>query len=451
MSVKELQARIETISADIAQQQKILNDLWQSKSQVQRQLNAVRDPVARLPPEISSEIFMQCLPSFPEPGAHNIPMLLLNICNTWTDIALSVPALWAAIHVVFPRTEGFRELLKTWFRRAHTRPLSVTISGPFDEEIAPVIWQHAGQRLKHLELSYEKEEQNDDSDEDEDEDEDEDADEDVDIFGCSSPGPLPLLETFTIRRSGWRRNLDQGPGYRGSQILELLRLAFNLVECTFDGMYPIVDDNHLQEPPVLSAMRRYSSGKDTTDPDSDDRVLKCLTLPQLEALSLSMYEISLGDLSSFLTRSSPPLRELVLGTGFNNQDFSDPHGLDQFLRLMPTLTHFEVSWPKTRDPKQLFATLALSSPFRFLPALQSLIVKLHPRAHDIVPMFCWEPLLHALTSRSTTIQIVHVKLGYATSFSSSKPAANILAAFRELVADGMDVYIGAHERNLISL
>ncbi|KAJ7512856.1 hypothetical protein B0H11DRAFT_2213409 [Mycena galericulata] len=421
MSVKELQTRIETISAEIAQQQKILNDLWQSKSQVQRQLNAVRDPVARLPPEISSEIFMQCLPPFSEPGAHHIPMLLLNICNTWTDIALSIPALWAAIHVVFPRTEGFRELLKTWFRRACTRPLSVTISGPFDDDIAPVIWRHS-QQLTHLTLCYEKEEQNEDSDEDD--------DEDIDIFGYSSPGPLPLLEMLTIRRSGRRRNLDQGPGYRGSQILELLRLASNLAECTFDGIYPVDDSDidYLWEPLVLSTMCRYSSGKDTTDPDSDDRVLRCLTLPQLEALSLSMYEISLDDLSSFLTRSSPPLRELVLGPGFSNQDFSDSHGLDQFLRLMPTLTHFEVSWPRSCEPKELYAALAQSSPFRFLPALHSLIVKFYLRVGH-VPMFSWEQLLYALTAR---------------------PTANILAEFRELAAEGMDIHIGA-EQNFISL
>ncbi|KAJ7657481.1 hypothetical protein B0H17DRAFT_870855, partial [Mycena rosella] len=65
---------------------------------------AVRDPVSRLPLEISSEIFIQCLPSTsnPQPGARDIPMLLLNICNAWTDIALSTPALWEAIHIQFP-------------------------------------------------------------------------------------------------------------------------------------------------------------------------------------------------------------------------------------------------------------------------------------------------------------------------------------------------------------
>ncbi|KAJ7457905.1 hypothetical protein B0H11DRAFT_1738048, partial [Mycena galericulata] len=97
--MEELQAHIEKISADIEQQKKILNDLERSKRLAKRQLSALRDPVTRLPFEISSEIFIQCLPFLPEPGAHKLPMILLNICNAWTDIALSTPTLWSATHI----------------------------------------------------------------------------------------------------------------------------------------------------------------------------------------------------------------------------------------------------------------------------------------------------------------------------------------------------------------
>ncbi|KAJ7657495.1 hypothetical protein B0H17DRAFT_1213535 [Mycena rosella] len=93
MSVQELQARIDVVSADIDRQKQLLKKLERSKSALQRQLNAVRDPVSRLPLEISSEIFIHCLPSTsnPQPGAREIPMLFLNICNAWSDIALSNP------------------------------------------------------------------------------------------------------------------------------------------------------------------------------------------------------------------------------------------------------------------------------------------------------------------------------------------------------------------------
>ncbi|KAJ7649839.1 hypothetical protein FB45DRAFT_708071, partial [Roridomyces roridus] len=90
------------ISLDIERQQEVLRGLERSKSFIQQQLNALRDPVASLPLELSSEIFLQCLPKHkPQPGALEVPMLLLNVCTAWTNIALSVPALWDTIVVHF--------------------------------------------------------------------------------------------------------------------------------------------------------------------------------------------------------------------------------------------------------------------------------------------------------------------------------------------------------------
>ncbi|KAJ7727231.1 hypothetical protein B0H16DRAFT_1331657, partial [Mycena metata] len=94
ISVTQLEARIAQISSDIALQQEVLKSLERKKSAAQRQLNAIRDPIAQLPLEISSEIFLGCLTSQRKPGSHIAPLLLLNICNTWTDIALSTPAMW---------------------------------------------------------------------------------------------------------------------------------------------------------------------------------------------------------------------------------------------------------------------------------------------------------------------------------------------------------------------
>ncbi|KAJ6483846.1 hypothetical protein C8R47DRAFT_936623, partial [Mycena vitilis] len=93
---------IAKLSTEIDIQKELLKRLEHDKSLVQRDLNAVVDPVARLPPEISSEIFLQSLPSLPEPTARDhSPVLLLIICSIWTDIALSTPALWADIYLVF--------------------------------------------------------------------------------------------------------------------------------------------------------------------------------------------------------------------------------------------------------------------------------------------------------------------------------------------------------------
>ncbi|KAJ7102763.1 hypothetical protein C8R44DRAFT_682186, partial [Mycena epipterygia] len=132
MSVEELRAHIEKVSAGIERQKEVLKQPEYSKSAAQRQLNAIRDPVARLPPEISSDIFIRCLPPIPEPDASHVPMLLLNICNTWTDIALFTPALWASIHIDFPRVTGFNEVLRMWLERARNRSLSISLHRSFD-------------------------------------------------------------------------------------------------------------------------------------------------------------------------------------------------------------------------------------------------------------------------------------------------------------------------------
>ncbi|KAJ6577777.1 hypothetical protein B0H19DRAFT_985394, partial [Mycena capillaripes] len=102
MSIEEIQARIDQFSADINLQKTDLKQLECDKSAAQRELNAIRDPMARLPLELSSDIFLQCLPETPMPDACVAPMLLLNVCNMWSDIALSTPALWATISLNSP-------------------------------------------------------------------------------------------------------------------------------------------------------------------------------------------------------------------------------------------------------------------------------------------------------------------------------------------------------------
>ncbi|KAJ7896372.1 hypothetical protein B0H14DRAFT_2201513, partial [Mycena olivaceomarginata] len=100
--------RIEELSSEITLQKKLLKQLEHDKSLVQGQLNAVVDPLEQLPLGISLEIFLQCIRVVPDctarqgdpiprpmAGALHVPMLLLNVCNAWSAIALSTPALWS--------------------------------------------------------------------------------------------------------------------------------------------------------------------------------------------------------------------------------------------------------------------------------------------------------------------------------------------------------------------
>ncbi|KAJ7472207.1 hypothetical protein FB451DRAFT_1036682 [Mycena latifolia] len=115
MSLVELQEHIAKLSADIARQKEVLMSLERSKKTAEHQLNALRDPVARLPVELSSEIFIECLPPRPTPDAQDAPLLLLNICKAWTDIALATPALWAAIRAHEPISD-LENILDAWLK-----------------------------------------------------------------------------------------------------------------------------------------------------------------------------------------------------------------------------------------------------------------------------------------------------------------------------------------------
>ncbi|KAJ7649965.1 hypothetical protein FB45DRAFT_1075833 [Roridomyces roridus] len=81
----QIEAEIAQISLEIERQKDVLRKLESSKNVLQQQLNAIRDPIARLPLDISSDIFLQCLPprsvyprEYPRPQAHDAPLLLLN-------------------------------------------------------------------------------------------------------------------------------------------------------------------------------------------------------------------------------------------------------------------------------------------------------------------------------------------------------------------------------------
>ncbi|KAF7328750.1 F-box domain-containing protein [Mycena venus] len=423
-SVAELRARIQKLSSEIELQKKLLTKLEHDKFLAQRQLNAVLDPVARLPLEISSEIFLRCLPPLPAlnlPASgtrrrpHPLPILLLNICNAWTTIALSIPDLWTAIDIIFPCAEGFQEVLQTWLQRARNRPLSISFRGDLygRSAVAGIIWQH-GRQLRNLEICADTE--------------DEEGDKVIDLFGGAIPGPLPMLETLAIR------GLIDMQEFHGSQILQLLRLAPNVVECIIHGVSPVWYIALQSQMPVLSNLRRLLFGPCTESPKSDDDLLKRLSLPTLETLSVSLRYVSSDKLFSFLERSSPPLQELVVGGGHEPRD---SFRLQECLRLLPSLTRFKVWFPDSDFAPILFTALVDSS---FLPNLRNLTIHNLTQLH--IPESSWGTLLRALSARRTQLQAVRLEL-------RDGPPPVDMALFRELVDGGMQIYIGTEELNFI--
>ncbi|KAJ7653383.1 hypothetical protein B0H17DRAFT_1214734 [Mycena rosella] len=229
MSIAELEARIDTISADIVRQKEVLQNLQRRKSVAQRDLNAIRDPVARLPLEISSEIFIECLPSHPSPDARHAPLLFLTVCNKWADIALATSQLWASINLDDQRS-GPPSLLETWLKRAGSRALSISVPHKITGEISAVIGRQA-ERLRDLKIYHD----------------------DYDISLLSKAG-FPFLETLTM--SGL--DTDQF-SCNAVGTTNILRACPNLVECTFDGVFSA--DNYDEEILVFPRVRSLNFGK----------------------------------------------------------------------------------------------------------------------------------------------------------------------------------------------
>ncbi|KAJ7302073.1 hypothetical protein DFH08DRAFT_1089973 [Mycena albidolilacea] len=417
MSAQQLRTQIEELSSEIALQKKLLKKLEQDKSIAQGQLNAVVDPVARLPLEISSEIFLQCLvPDYTPPqgdrslrprpmaGAHYPPMLLLNVCNAWSAIALFTPALWSAIQIDFPCAEGLTQLLPIWFQRAGNRSLSVSLRRDVANLNDPVaeIWRHGGQ-IKDLDIYNDASDKYGSSDT-----------KIVDFFGYTTPESLPLLHTLKIRI--W----DGSRLFLGVQILELLRLSPNIMEC-FSIAWSF-------RPTLLPTLRQLTFGDAAYSPDSDEFLLNCLTLPALEVLHAAISD----RLHDLLKRSSPSLRELSVGQ-LGREDY--PYSLlQECLQLIPTLLRLTVWDPRLGPLAELFAALA-DSP-SLLPNLRSLTI--HPWSRSISDS-AWWTLLRAVRSRRIQLRILKFEV----------PPADVLAAFRELVVDGGEIYIGTQKCNFL--
>ncbi|KAJ6589140.1 hypothetical protein B0H19DRAFT_1248698 [Mycena capillaripes] len=111
------------------------NRMIEERYAIRRALDSiVFYPILTVPPEIMEEIFLFCLPDdsrcdpiMPDPAA--APLVLLNVCRKWREIALSAPRLWCSIRVNL-RSQSFENslpLLDCWLTRAQSCPLSVAV------------------------------------------------------------------------------------------------------------------------------------------------------------------------------------------------------------------------------------------------------------------------------------------------------------------------------------
>ncbi|KAJ7738350.1 hypothetical protein B0H16DRAFT_1570539 [Mycena metata] len=302
-SVAELVARIEEISCAIDRQKRVLADLETSRSNVRRDLNALCDPIARLPLEISSNIFMKCLPKISLPLLSSPPLLFLSVCHGWSDIAVSTAFLWSSLRVESSLKQGF---LETWLARARSLPLDLSLSQDLDDSTREVIKQYAHQ-VQFLQLAVHF----------------------PDELGIR----FPSLERLTV--------LVVSGGFDEVYLdacMETLRHAPLLVQCELVNISVAEPHRIVPECLTLPYLRHLRLGEQRSDGSvkysTTSVILRRLTLPALESLSISELDIPADDLTSFFVRSSPPLQSLYIATTEDH-----PPGMD-FLYFIPGLTDF---------------------------------------------------------------------------------------------------------------
>ncbi|KAJ6488246.1 hypothetical protein C8R47DRAFT_511074 [Mycena vitilis] len=114
-SAQDLLTHIVELSFAIDDQKQILEDLKARRIDAQRNLNALRDPISRLPVEISSEIFRCCVSDAPGPDSGSAPTVVLGVCHRWSSIAVSTPSLLNTVYSDCPLdAPNFYKLLEVW-------------------------------------------------------------------------------------------------------------------------------------------------------------------------------------------------------------------------------------------------------------------------------------------------------------------------------------------------
>ncbi|KAJ7649906.1 hypothetical protein FB45DRAFT_858849 [Roridomyces roridus] len=415
MSTQAIEAQLAQVSHEIQRQKDVLKKLESSRSLLQQQLNAVRDPIARLPLEISSDIFLQCLPlrsrdyprEYPRPKPHLAPLLFLNVCHAWTDIAASTPALWVSIGIFFPRERGFEQFLKTWLRRTGSRPLQISLRGVFDSVIARPIQHHSAQ-LESLVISFDKT--------------DDLVDEYYDFLGGAQPQvELPRLRTLEIRCVG-------GVKCFWLSFHRLLRLAPNITEIFLQNIS--FRDNIIQEEPetlVLPRLRHLTHSEDDFDG------MNWVSTPGLETLCVSTEALFTESFISFLHQASPPLRTLELCGSSDEDSFTEP------MALMPNLTCFECLLPEPSFVEALLNFLARNP--HLVPNLETL------QLDEIIGATSYTDMLTALAG-VLSVRRSRLKTVCFTIYRWDDPPSltDDLTFFRELLEEGMNIHISLEDR-----
>ncbi|KAJ7681796.1 hypothetical protein B0H17DRAFT_1333617 [Mycena rosella] len=463
---RDLRNIVAETTAQLAHYRSLMDKLLAKRESAQLQLDSIVYPILSLPPEVTSEIFLSCLPtSYTDPNKKTAnpkeaPMLLSHVCRTWRKVALSTPALWCELEFDL-RHANDNHVLKTWLSRARELPLSLKLNlwtlGAQNTDFLDTFdgWSH---RMRSLELRL-------------------GIDQLRAIEGANDDWSFSLLQTVTVRlvslwlyrdvttttnhpfqmfrNSPLLREVSlarvppssislpwhqlskfTGESFTFSACLEILRLVPTLTECTFVACHKKTPD--LQTFTHLN-LQSFTVVQNEGENGGNFDILTFVSLPALQALRLELcfppdnFE---NTLDGFLLRSSPPLQKIVIFGAEYYMDLDSP----LFLR-MPRLVDLEVREPTAEFIENFFASFN-DQDTTFLPHLQhlALVGFLNPLDEMLESALAGLSARWRAQSRAEFAKMESVRFVWWDS-EDDDFEEDVLLPFQKLVADGMNICI----------
>ncbi|KAF8871211.1 hypothetical protein BD779DRAFT_482479 [Infundibulicybe gibba] len=360
----------------------LVNALGRHQRRLPGPSSPARCIISDLPPEILGKIFLHCLPIEGFFSPSDAPLLLVQVCRSWREVALLTPLLWLKL----PRLhlhlgDGCLQLLKIYLKKSAKTALSITLELawiPDDSPFLPLITPYLS-RSQHLSITYVR---------------------GVSLEPCVTHNYFPLLENLELFcRSPDNRSPNVSPmvGLEGIKFpwFQLMRLTIqfhNTIETltllrncsSLEVLYLGSDwDSRFETSPTPSKLRVVHHRLRTiTFEDAPAgtglfaRFLSCLVTPTLSTLEFirttggnEPYTIQL--ILSFIRNSSAELASLTLrGVGCSPQDLID------LSTLIPMVT--ELNLHGIRDESLRLLTIKPNSPHGVLfPCLKRLVIGWH--------------------------------------------------------------------------
>ncbi|KAJ7044763.1 hypothetical protein C8F04DRAFT_1027150 [Mycena alexandri] len=468
MANAALRAELHDVSFSIRELQ------WRLKN-VQTRLDPTTYPVLTLPPEITSEIFLRCLPKTRELDVVNpreAPLLLTHVCSAWRQIACSTPRLWTTFYITEKHgyLDDLANIAETWFTRAGKCALSVKFHGSVTNEtdfvsLLPGLRRHA-REVRSLELNADV----------------------SDLVMMNPPLECVSLQKLTIGVLGGLEDLPEysplemftngvpllrevlmrtappsflalpwqqltkfaGEMYTVGSCLEALRAMPNLTECAFAAYYR-ADDAEMVYHPNIQHFTLFGRGSGFVSDATNARILAHITLPALRTLEIKdVHDFNQWTLDSFLIRSAARLWRLVV----RPWDMSSSIQLQLSAPFMALpLTELEIWHPSDLDVFLAAFFKAIAQDVNTLPSLRSLSFRGCDRvkggiAVDAIIGIAAVPITQRRhLAGCAQLQSFHV-------VSKTHPEVSVYAEarllpFRELKEAGMDIYIGSEEESVV--